>query len=203
MNGISHTPKITIKQMKTNSVFQTPKLLLTLLAVFVVGSWSYAQEIEPPFTWKGNGKASFITEQGVKDISFKIQLVMDENGEVSGKTSNEDGSSAIKHLFYGPVKNYELPGLTSRKAVIVLMMNEDGNEPMIVVLNGKMLSGRNFFGELMIKRYEFGSASDKGLGVGNKNATELFYGNFPATLKSALEKCAPIGSVSMQGVYQK
>jgi len=77
-----------------------------------------AQDVEPPFTWEGKGSASFISEGGIEDIDFQFELSIDEQGMFEGQTSNEDGTSKIKHVFYteksnmiSPVSSQEISSL--------------------------------------------------------------------------------------------
>jgi len=173
------------------------------LAVALLGSLSFAQELEPPFTWKGKGLVNFVNEQGIKEVNFSLELSVDSNGGIKGKASNEEGSSAIKHVFYGERVEYELPGYYARKAMLVLAINEEGSNPMLLVLNGRLLAGRFYSGEALIKRYEPSSETDKALGVGDPVATLMDEDNPPTPLKSALKKLMPIGTVKIEGAYQK
>lgn len=174
-----------------------------MAAVALWGMASLAQEVEPPFTWNGKGVATVIAEYGVNDINFQIDLSVDAQGGFKGKTSNEEGESAIKHVFYGERMDYEIPGLFSRKAIVVLLINEGGDNPMLAVLNGRLLAGRLFSGEVLLKRYEAGSESDKALGVGNPVATPIDEDYLPSSLKAALKKCAPFGTVKIEGAYKQ
>jgi hypothetical protein len=169
----------------------------------LLGTAGLAQEAEPPFTWKGKGQVSFIAEQGVKDVGFTFELAVDANGGVKGKTTSDDGSSAIKHVFYGERVEHALPGYHSRKAILVLMINEQGSEPLLVVLNGRLLAGRFYTGEALLKRSEPSSEADKALGVGDPIATPIDEDALPAGLKSALKKLVPLGTVKIEGAYGK
>jgi hypothetical protein len=178
-------------------------LVRALAAMALLGSLSLAQEVEPPFTWKGKGMVSHISEQGVKEISFSLELAVDANGGIKGKATSDEGSSAIKHVFYGERVQYELANYYTQKAMLVLVINEQGNNPMLLVLNGRVLTGRFFIGEALIKRYEPSSETDKALGVGDPMATPIEEDNLPSALKSALKKTMPIGTVKIEGAYQK
>ena len=178
-------------------------VVVAVAAVAFLGTLSQAQEAEPPFTWKGKGLVSFVAEQGIKEVSFNLELAVDANGGIKGKTSSEDGSSTIKHVFYGERVEHELPGYSSRKAMLVLVINEQGSNPMLAVLNGRLLAGRFFTGEALIKRYEPSSEPDKALGVGEPIATAIDEEALPASLKSALKKMIPVGTVKIEGAFQK
>ena len=87
--------------------------------------------------------------------------------------------------------------------MLVLVINEQGGNPMLAVLNGRLLAGRFFTGEALIKRYEPSSEPDKALGVGEPVATSIDEDALPASLKSALKKMIPVGTVKIEGAYQK
>lgn len=164
---------------------------------------SEAQEVEPPFTWKGKGLVSLITEQATRDVSFSLELAVDASGGIKGKTTGEEGESTIKHLFYGEQVEHELPGYHSRRAILVLVINEHGDQPLLAVLQGRLLADRFFTGETLIKRYEPDSQTDKALGVGNPMATQIEADSPPYSLTAALKKTMPVGMVKIEGAYQK
>jgi hypothetical protein len=176
-------------------------LVWTVAAFTVLGTASWAQEVEPPFTWKGKGEVAFVGEYGTQEVNFSFELSVDASGGIKGKTSSDEGDSALKHVFYGERVEHELPGYYSRKAIVVLMLNEGGSEPLVATLNGRLLAGRFFSGEALIKRYEYGSETDKALGVGNPMATQIDEDYLPSSLKSALKKSMPIGTVKIEGGY--
>ncbi len=174
---------------------------LALAAIVLFGMAGMAQDVEPPFTWKGKGVATILSEFGTNDIEFDIKFSIDTEGTVKGKTSNEDGESSIKHLFYAQKKEYEFAGLFSRKAILILLINEDGDNPMLCVLNGRFLLDKFFYGEALITKYEAGSEVAKGLEIGSDIATEIDEDYLPSDLKSALKKCIPFGAVQIKGEY--
>ena len=180
----------------------TKKLVLAFVAAAMIGIPCTAQDVEPPFTWEGKGAASFISEGGTREIDFQFELSIDEQGMVDGKTSNEDGSSKIKHVFYTEPKQYDLPGFFARKIVIVLMFDENGDSPMLGVLNGRLLVDRFLYGEIMLTRYEEGSDTARVLGIGNPEATLMEEDELPNSLRSVLKKCLPIGVVKIEGDYK-
>ena len=47
-------------------------VVVAVAAVAFLGTLSLAQEVEPPFTWKGKGLVSFVAEQGIKEVSFNL-----------------------------------------------------------------------------------------------------------------------------------
>jgi hypothetical protein len=112
-------------------------LVLAFVAALMTGMPCMAQDVEPPFTWEGKGVASFISEGGIREADFQFELSIDEQGMVDGKTSNEDGTSKIRHVFYTEPKQYDFPGFFTRNIVIVLIFDEYGNNPMLSVVNGR------------------------------------------------------------------
>ena len=180
----------------------TKTLVLAFVAAVTMGMACMAQEMEPPFTWEGKGAASFISENGIKEADFQFELSIDEQGMVDGKTSNEDGISRIKHVFYSETKQYDIPGFFARNIVIVLMFDEYGGNPMLGVLNGRILVDKFLYGEMMLTGYEAGSDTAKALGVGNPEATLMEGDELPNSLKSVLKKCVPIGTVKIEGDYK-
>jgi hypothetical protein len=161
-----------------------------------------AQDVEPPFTWEGQGSGTFIGEYGTEDTDLKFELSVDEQGMFKGQASSDDGISKIQHVFYAEKKEYDFPGFFSRNLVIVMMINEYGDNPMLSVLNGRILIDKFLYGEVMLTRYEQGSDMVRALGVGNPEATLMEDDELPDSLKSALKKCFPFGVVKIEGDYK-
>jgi hypothetical protein len=179
----------------------TEAFFLALVATVMMAIPGMAQNVEPPFTWEGEGRATYITEGGTDDIDFQLKLSIDEQGMFKGQTSNEDGSSRIKHVFYTEPKQYSFPGFFTRDVVIVLMFNEYSDSPMLSILNGRFLMDKFFYGEVMLAQYAEGSDTARGLGIGNTVATQMEQDQLPESLKSALKNCLPIGVVKIEGDY--
>jgi len=180
----------------------TKAFVPTFLAAVMMGMPCMAQDVEPPFTWEGKGSASFISEGGTEEIDFQFELSIDEQGMFEGQTSNEDGTSKIQHVFYTEKKQYDFPGFFSRNLVIVLMINEYGDNPLLSVLDGRILVDKFIYGEVMLTRFEEGSDTAKALGIGNPQATLMEDDELPSSLKSALKKCLPFGMVKIEGDYK-
>lgn len=161
-----------------------------------------AQDSEPPFTWEGRGTASFMSEQGIKDTDFQFILSVDEHGMVGGKATNEDGVSKIQHIFYSEPQPHDWPGYFSRRIIIVLIFNEDGDYPLLGVYNGRLLLDKLLYGEIFLTGYEAGGETAKTLGVGDAEATLIQGDELPTNLKSVLKKCLPIGTVKITGNYK-
>ncbi len=178
------------------------KLVLAFVAAVMMGMPCIAQDVEPPFTWEGKGSGSFIGEGGIEEFDFQFELSVDEQGMFKGQSSNEQGISRIKHVFYTEPKQYDFPGFFSRNIVIVLVINEYGNTPMLSVLNGRLLVDKFLYGEVLATGYEEGSETAKALGVGNSEATLMEGDELPDSLKAAMKKCIPIGMAKIQGDYK-
>ncbi len=181
----------------------TKQLVLAFVAAVMMGMPCMAQDVEPPFTWEGKGTGSFISESGTNEINFQFEMSIDEQGMVDGKTSNEDGTSKIKHVFYTEKKQYDWPGFFTRNIVIVLMLNEDGDNPMLGVLNGRILVDKFLYGEILLTGYETGSDAANALGVDDPEATLMEGDELPNSLRSVLKKCFPIGTVKIEGDYKQ
>jgi len=136
-------------------------LVLAFVAAVMIGMPCMAQDAEAPFTWEGKGVASFISEGGIREADFQFELSIDEQGMVDGKTSNEDGTSRIRHVFYTEPKQYDFPGFFTRNIVIVLIFDEYGNNPMLSFVNGRILMNKFLYGEMMLTGYEAGSETAK------------------------------------------
>ncbi len=180
----------------------TKKLVLAFVAAVMMGMPCMAQDVEPPFTWEGEGSGSFISEYGIEEADLQFELSIDEQGMFEGQTSTDDGTAKIQHVFYTETKQYDFPGFFSRNLVIVMMINEYGDNPMLSVLNGRVLLDKFLYGEVMLTRYEEGSDTAKALGVGNPVATLMEDDELPGSLKSALKKCIPFGVVKIEGDYK-
>ena len=180
----------------------TKKIVLAFVAAVVMGLPCMAQDVEPPFTWEGKGSGTFISEYGIEDADLKFELSVDEQGMFKGQASSDDGISKIQHVFYSEAKQYDFPGFFSRNLVIVMMINEYGDNPMLSVLNGRVLVDKFLYGEVMLTRYEEGSDIAKALGVGNPVATLMEEDELPGSLKSALKKCLPFGVVKIEGDFK-
>ncbi len=181
----------------------TKKIVLALVAAVMTAMPCMAQEVELPFTWKGKGTGSFISEGGIEELDFQFELSVDEQGVVKGQTSSENGIARIKHVFSTEPKQYDFPGFFTRKIVIVFIVNEDGDTPMLSILNGRVLVDKFMYGEVLMTRYETGSETAKALGVEDPEATLMEGEELPSSLKSVLNKCFPIGTAKIEGDYKR
>ncbi|MHC4627879.1 MAG: 3-keto-disaccharide hydrolase [Planctomycetota bacterium] len=178
------------------------KLVLAFVTAVMMGIPCMAQDVEPPFTWQGKGSGTFISEEGTTDINFQFDLSVDEQGMFRGQASNEEKPSKIVHVFYTDPKQHELPGLFSRNIIIVFLLNEYGDNPVLSILNGRVLVDRFIYGEVLLTKYEVGSDTAKALGVGNPEVTLMESDELPDSLKSVLRKCLPFGMVNIEGDYK-
>ena len=177
--------------------------VLAFVAAVMIGVPCLAQDVEPPFKWVGKGSATFISEYGTEDMEFQFEMSVDEQGMVEGKTINEDGTSKIKHIFYTEPKHYDFPGFFSRNIIIVFMINEESDNPMLAVYTARVLMDRLMYGEVMLARYEAGSDTARAFGVGDPEATLIYGDELPSDLKAAMKKCMPMGMAKIVGDYKK
>ena len=180
----------------------TKILALAFVAAVMMVMPCMAQDVEPPFTWEGKGSGSFIGQYGTEEADLQLELSIDEQGMVEGQSSTDDGTAKIQHYFYTEKKEYEFPGFFSRNIVIVFTLNEYGDNPMLSVLNGRVLLDKFIYGEVLLTRYEEGSDTAKALGVGDPEATLMEDDELPSSLKSALKKCIPFGVVKIEGDFK-
>ena len=180
----------------------TKAFVLTFVAAVTMVMPCMAQDTELPLKWEGKGSVSFIGQYGTEDLDFQFELSIDEQGMFKGQTSTDDGASEIKHVFCTEKKQYDYPGFFSRNLIIVLVINEYGDNPMLSVLNGRILMDKFFYGETMLTGFEEDSDIAKALGVGNPQATLMEDDELPWEVKSALKKCIPFGVVKIEGDYK-
>jgi len=85
---------------------------------------------------------------------------------------------------------------------LFLCSTNNGDNPMLTVLNGRILVDKFLYGELMLTRYEAGSDIARVLGVGNAEATLIEGDELPSGLTAVLKECFPIGVVKIEGDYK-
>ncbi len=171
---------------------------LAVVGVMLLGTAGAAQDPEPPLKWKGSGVSSFISKDGTNDISFDIEINIDADGMVSGKAWTEDGNAPIKQLYYGEKVEFEFPELGARKIILVLIIEEDSDEPSVVIMNGRVLVDRFCYGEVLIRRLSTEDL-EEALDIGNNLATPIDENALPEGLKKALSLCIPLGCFKMSG----
>ena len=185
-------------------IHRTKTAFLACVTIAMIGMPCVAQDVEVPFTWQGKGTGSFPGDQGIEEVDLQLELSVDAQGMVSGKAMTDDGASPIKHVFYTDKKSYdEIPGFFTRKLVIVFLIDEYGDNPMLAVVNGRALTDKFLYGEVMLTRYETDSETSKALGVGNPEATWMVGDEPSSRLKSVLNDGLPFGTVKFQGDFKK
>jgi len=159
------------------------------------GLFAYAQEIQLPFTWKGDGEAWAMIDDEVQNVKFTVSVTVDQDGMVKGTAATDDGEAKIERFYY----TQESDGL--RRVVFILLTHEADNEPLLYILDGKTIKNKFFFGEALIKKFEKEGAIEKGLNIGDKAATEIYEDYIPDGLKKALKSCRPVGCVKIIGKF--
>lgn len=172
------------------------KLFAAAVAVMLTGAASVAQEPEVPLTWKGSGEANFYTVEGESEIDFDLEFHVDEDGMVTGKTSNEEGSTVLEKFYYGEEVSAKSPALKSRRLVLVLKLQ--GSEPWLVILNGTVLGGKYYHGEVRLTTPD-AEGIKEALNLGDKMAVEMAANSFPSGLKKAIDKSTPMGFFEVEG----
>jgi hypothetical protein len=152
----------------------------------------YAQEPELPLTWKGEGKAKVLLENGIEELSFSATIHIDNDGWTTGSFSNYEGEIKIERFFYMEEND------GARKVILVLLDNDDSN-PRLFIVDGRILAGQFIYGEILFKNYVKDGSIEKGLSFGNKTAEEVYQGYMPAGLKAALQGCKPVGCLTIKG----
>lgn len=166
------------------------------LTAFAGGTAAFAQNVEPPFTWKGDGTAWFVNQGAVESLSFKVQTRVEADGTVSGEFSTDDGSATVERLYYGQVEN------NSRKVILVLTVKTD-EDGILYILDGRLIGDNLLYGEVLIKKFEKDGEIEKGLYLGDKTAQEIYPDYLPSGLKKALSTCRPAGCVKVSGGFSQ
>ncbi len=165
------------------------------LLVMAVGTVP-AQDVELPLTWKGEGKAIIQMDEEAMHLDVEAKFTVDTDGWTTGKVSAMEGSADLKRFYYGE----EADG--ARKLILVVV-SEDDSEPMLFVLDCRILRGSLLYGEILAKPYEKGGEIEKGLNIGDKSAQEIYPDYMPSGLKKAMKVCKPVGVVGVQGGFEK
>ena len=172
-------------------------LSILTMGVFLISGMALAQEPDVPLTWKGEGEATFFTSDGEEEIDFDLEFHVDSDGYVSGKTTTDDGGSDLEKLYYGDPDDAQYPALDSRKLILVLSVESSGSQ-YLVILDGRVLADKHFYGELRLARASSGDIKDA-LDIGNKQATAIYEDSLPSSLKKAFRKSVPMGHFEVDG----
>jgi len=172
------------------------KILLVFVGLIGFTAHSaMSQDVELPLHWKGDGNAKIMTREGLKTVSFNANIHVGEEGEVSGEFSNDEGRVELKKLYY----SYPSEGI--RKLYLVLA-NENSDEPMLIVMEGRMIKDEFFYGEVFIKAYESNGEVEENLNLDSEFAQEIYTGYIPSSLETAVKECRPMGAFVIEGDYQ-
>lgn len=155
------------------------------------------QEPELPFAWEGKGEATFISRNGQRNLEFQLKFHVDEEGNLSGGTSTEEGSTDLERLYYGESIKSESIGLESRRLVLVLT-TKNTETPILVILSGLVLGDQYFYGEIRLTRPNIEGVKE-GLDLGSKVATPLDGDNLTTGLQKALKQTIPMGHFNIVG----
>lgn len=178
-------------------------MCLALLPALLLGTPCAGQDVQPPFTWAGDGTVTLINLEGngTEQSDFHFEFSVDGRGAVRGKAINEDANVIVKQVFYSDRLETALPKYFTRNIAIVSVLNEFGRNPLMYILSGRVLMDKYFYGEVMIARYESGSPLAEALGVDTPRARRMVDGELPSDVKSALDETPPFGSAIIVGDY--
>lgn len=183
-------------------IFRTSSIAVA--AIMVMAMVSAAQDPEPPFTWKGNGTSWYIGRDGVNEIDYTLKLTIDEAGAVKGSAMTDDWSAKVERLYYSAAETHSFgdgENLSTRKATMVLSFDSDSGDTMLVIMVGRIIADRMFYGETFMLRTERGGEIAKGLQLGSKEAVEVYGDYVPQGLKKAIAKGIPTGCFKVVGSY--
>lgn len=164
-------------------------LVLTFACVFS----AQAQDADLPLEWNGKGKAWILTSDAIEDIDFDMSLYIDTDGWTTGEAvspeSDDDGAN-LERFYYSPQQD-------GMRRVILVMVLEDADDPMLFIMDGKTLQDRMFFGVVYTKAYEEDGKVESNLSLGNRSATGISTSYIPTTLKNAMDECQAIGNFTV------
>ncbi len=175
-------------------VFTCVFSLFVLLSLPAVVS---AQEVPLPLTWKGDGSAMLVMDEKVVDFSFQASIKVDTDGWVTGEFVNEEGEGVnIERFFYTDSQD----GI---REVVVVLADKTSDNPILILLPGKVVQGKLFYGEVLLKEFEAEGEIEKGLNLGDKSATQIWPDYLPESLKNAMKACKTVGCFGITGSYAK
>ncbi len=162
-------------------------LLLVVGLLIGITSTAGAQDPDLPLDWKGEGKARVLKNNEFDSVNFTAAIYIGENEKVSGEFSNGEDKVELKKLYYSTPSN------GARKLILVLV-KETGDNPMLLVLEGRVLKGIMYYGEILAKRYEADGEVETNLDLDNQYIQEIYTGYAPSSLENAKNACIPMGA---------
>ncbi len=167
---------------------------MMVASVLFVGMTCVAQEeSDVPFTWKGEGKAAYVTRDGeLEDMEFDFTFNVDSEGWVTGTASTEGSTGTLEKFYYGPSEEGVRP-------LTFVLATKESDNPLLIIMQGKLIKIGEYskramiYGETYVRPYETNGEIEKGLGIGDKTATEIYEDYMPSGLKKALAASKLIG----------
>lgn len=163
--------------------------LILMVGISAIG---FAQDVELPMKWTGDGSAKYLSRNGIKALSFQTTIKIDSQGEVSGSFSNSEGSMPLVKLYYGE----EMDGA---RHIVMVLLNKESDNPFLYLLSARVLKGELVYGEVFVKSYESNGSIESGLNLDDHYAQEIYEDYMPSGLKNALKECKPVGCFLIQG----
>jgi hypothetical protein len=173
--------------------------VLTLIAAVMISSPCIAQDVEPPFIWKGEGTTSWFSSSGISKANIKFELSVDKQGMVDGGLHTGDKIRPIKHIFYTEMKKYG--PLEARNLVIVFLRVVENNVPVLSIFNGRIVDDRFIYGEVLLIQCKWDSDTARVLGLDAAKATLMEGDDLPDKLQAVLKKGVPCGATVIEGDY--
>jgi hypothetical protein len=175
------------------------KFVLILVVAKMISVPCIAQDVEPPFTWKGEGTTSWFNSAGISKDNIKFELSVDEEGMIDGRLHTKGKAKAIKHIFYTEMKKYGF--LHARNLVLVFLRVVENNTPVLSIFNGRIVEDRFIYGEVLLIQCKWDSDTARVLGLDEAKATLMEGDDLPDKLKAVLKKGVPCGTTVIEGNY--
>ncbi len=169
--------------------------LITALLVAVPFVATTQEEPQLPLTWEGEGVSWYLDEGVIGTVDFEMSFTVDEEGWVTGEASTDDGSAKLKKFYYTMNED-------GVRMIVVAWVAEDGDNPMLFLMKGKLLESKLFIGETYAKLYEKDGKIENDMYLGSNSAMEITEEYMPTSLKSALWSCKLIGGFKVEGAMQ-
>lgn len=170
-------------------------VFLPLFVASMVSMPVLAQDVQLPLTWEGDGITWYMDDNGVNEVKFDFSMYIAENGEVSGTSTVDEETAVLKKMYYGVPKD-------GVRTLILVMYHEMGSDEYLYIMNGKIISGKLFYGDAMMMGYDEDSSVVKALNLNNSIATEVYDTYMPSSLKNALDEATLTGSFMIKGTFK-